>query len=116
MTKHWIGFLVITLAITSCEKSQSPEELKKMITEEFSKQPGTFAVAFKDLTTGEEILINEQYPLNNDKNSTFCFPHTKDESKMIKIANVEIICNLCIHKINSNPIIKWKTVWIGMMR
>lgn len=59
MAKHWIGFLVITLAITSCDKKQSPEELKKLITVEFSKQPGTFAVAFRDLTTGEEVLINE---------------------------------------------------------
>lgn len=59
MTKHWIGILAIILAITSCEKKQSPEELKKMISREFSKQPGTFAVAFKDLNTGEEILIHE---------------------------------------------------------
>lgn len=59
MAKHWIGFLVIILAVTSCDKKQSPEELKKLITKEFSKQSGTFAVAFKDLTTGEEVLINE---------------------------------------------------------
>lgn len=59
MTKHWIGILAIILAITSCEKKQSPEELKKMISREFSKQPGTFAIAFKDLNTGEEILIHE---------------------------------------------------------
>jgi beta-lactamase class A len=59
MSKHLIGFLVIIFAITSCDKKQSPEELRKLITEEFSQQPGKFAVAFKDLTTGEEILINE---------------------------------------------------------
>jgi beta-lactamase class A len=59
MAKHWIGFLMIILAVTSCDKKQSPEELKKLISIEFSKQPGTFAVAFKDLTTGEEVLINE---------------------------------------------------------
>jgi beta-lactamase class A len=59
MSKHLIGFLVIIFAITSCDRKQSPEELRKLITEEFSQQPGKFAVAFKDLTTGEEILINE---------------------------------------------------------
>ncbi len=59
MAKHWIGFLIIILAVNSCDKKQSPEELKKLISMEFSKQPGTFAIAFKDLTTREEILINE---------------------------------------------------------
>jgi len=59
MTKHWIGFLMIIIAATACDKKQSPEELKKQIVKELSKQPGTFAVAFKDLTTGEEILVNE---------------------------------------------------------
>ncbi|WP_231583516.1 serine hydrolase [Rufibacter radiotolerans] len=33
--------------------------LKEQITTELSKQKGTFAVAFKDLKTGEELLINE---------------------------------------------------------
>jgi beta-lactamase class A len=60
MAKHLIPFLVIILAATSCDKKQSQEELTKMITEEFSKQPGTYAVAFKNLTTGEEVLINER--------------------------------------------------------
>jgi len=59
MAKHLISILVITLAITSCSKKQSPEELKKHITEVLAEQPGVFGVAFKDLTTGEEILINE---------------------------------------------------------
>ncbi len=60
MTKHWIGFLMIIIAATACEKKQSHEELKKQITKELSKQPGTFAIAFKNLNTGEEILINER--------------------------------------------------------
>ncbi len=60
MTKHWIGFLMIIIAATACEKKQSHEELKKQITKELSKQPGTFAIAFKNLNTGVEILINER--------------------------------------------------------
>jgi len=59
MTKHLTSILVIILAITSCSKKQSPEELKKHITEVLAEQPGVFGIAFKDLTTGEEILINE---------------------------------------------------------
>jgi beta-lactamase class A len=59
MAKHLISFLAIIIAITSCDKKQSTDELKRYITEELSRQPGVFAVAFKDLTTGEEILINE---------------------------------------------------------
>ncbi len=60
MTKHWIGFLMIIIAATACDKKQSHEELKKQITKELSKQPGTFAIAFKNLNTGVEILINER--------------------------------------------------------
>jgi len=33
--------------------------LKEKIQQEFSKQEGTFAVAFKDLSTGKELLIND---------------------------------------------------------
>lgn len=58
MTKHVIHFLGAFL-LFSCQQKQSAEELKDQITKELSKQAGTFAVAFKDLTTGEELFINE---------------------------------------------------------
>jgi beta-lactamase class A len=45
--------------MTGCDKKEDAESLKKRITEEFAKQEGTFALAFKDLETGEEIVINE---------------------------------------------------------
>jgi beta-lactamase class A len=35
------------------------EQLKQQIEREFAKQPGRFAVAFRDLTTGKELLIRE---------------------------------------------------------
>jgi len=38
----------------------NPDKLKKQINAELAKQKGTFAVAFKNLQTGEEILINEK--------------------------------------------------------
>jgi len=61
MTKHRtpICLLAIVFALVACDKKQSAEDLKRSISEVLSKQPGTFAVAFKDLTTGEEIFINE---------------------------------------------------------
>jgi len=59
MAKHLISLLVTILAITSCSQKQSSQDLKQHITEVLAEQPGVFAVAFKDLTTGEEILINE---------------------------------------------------------
>lgn len=58
MAKHVIHFLA-AFALFSCQQKQSAEELKDQITKELSKQAGTFAVAFKDLTTGEELFINE---------------------------------------------------------
>lgn len=58
MAKHAINLLV-AFVLLSCDQKQSAEELKEQITKELSRQPGTFAVAFKDLTTGEELFINE---------------------------------------------------------
>ena len=50
----WIG--VLPIALFSCsKKSNVEEEVKK----ELAKQPGVYGVAFKDLGTGETILINE---------------------------------------------------------
>lgn len=37
-----------------------PEHLKEQIRAEFARQKGTFALAYKNLQTGEEILINEK--------------------------------------------------------
>jgi beta-lactamase class A len=51
-------FLTILL-ITGCTRKPGMEELQKNITAELAKQSGVFAVAFKDLSTGEELYINE---------------------------------------------------------
>jgi beta-lactamase class A len=52
-------FLLLVITICSCDKKQTAKELKESIENELTKPSGNFAVAFKDLTTGEEILINE---------------------------------------------------------
>jgi beta-lactamase class A len=41
------------------QQRQSITHLQQAIEQEISKQPGTYAVAFKDGTTGQELLINE---------------------------------------------------------
>lgn len=58
MVKHAIILFAAFLFI-SCHQQQSAEELKAHIIQKLAAQQGTFAVAFKDLTTGEEIFINE---------------------------------------------------------
>jgi beta-lactamase class A len=52
-------FLLLVITIISCDKKQTAKELKESIENELTKPSGNFAVAFKDLATGEEILINE---------------------------------------------------------
>lgn len=52
-------FLLLIITIISCDKKQTAKELKESIENELTKPSGNFAIAFKDLTTGEEILINE---------------------------------------------------------
>ncbi|MEJ7694570.1 serine hydrolase [Daejeonella sp.] len=53
--------LTLSVMISSPTNSlKNPEQLKEQIKAEFAKQKGTFALAFKNLQTGEEILINEK--------------------------------------------------------
>lgn len=53
----YLTLLIIGLAISSCQSKK--EKLTSDINALLAKQEGTFAVAFKDLQTGEEILIRE---------------------------------------------------------
>src|SRR5262245_1418837 len=52
----WIGLMPIMLF--SCNKTNNG--IEEEIKQELAKQPGTYAIAFKDLTTGETLLINER--------------------------------------------------------
>jgi beta-lactamase class A len=60
MPRATIVLLSSLFILTSCSQTMSLQSLKNQITERLSQQPGEFAVAFKDLSTGEEILINEK--------------------------------------------------------
>ena len=54
-----ISYIVCTGYFTFGQSDTSMEQLRQQVITELSKQKGTFAVAFKDLTTGNELLINE---------------------------------------------------------
>lgn len=47
------------LALSGCHSGASLEKLENQINEEFGKVQGIFAVAFKDLSTGTVLFINE---------------------------------------------------------
>ncbi|MFD1139944.1 serine hydrolase [Larkinella insperata] len=48
----------ISLSVFGQSRPSLPQ-LRRQIEQELSKQPGTFAVAFRDLQTGQELLIRE---------------------------------------------------------
>jgi len=53
-------YLALLLSLYSCQPGKmTKEKLTEKINEELKKQEGTYAVAFKDLSTGEELLIKE---------------------------------------------------------
>jgi len=52
----WIGVLPIALFSCILKSNTIEEEVKNKL----EKQPGTYAIAFKDLSTGETLLINEK--------------------------------------------------------
>jgi beta-lactamase class A len=48
------------MVISSCSNQMTIEKLTTKIEKRLGEQQGDFAVAFKDLSTGEELLINDQ--------------------------------------------------------
>lgn len=59
------GFLIVVLVClsaswlsVSAQSRLTISQLREQVEREFSKKPGVFAVAFKDLTTGKELLIH----------------------------------------------------------
>jgi beta-lactamase class A len=52
-------FFILLILISCAQQKIAMRSLKENIQQELSKQEGTFAVAFKDLSTGKELLIND---------------------------------------------------------
>jgi beta-lactamase class A len=48
------------LLLCACSNRMTLNKLKDQINTKLAEQPGNFAVGFKDLSTGETLLINEQ--------------------------------------------------------
>ncbi len=56
-----IFFLLITgITFQSCKQKNNIETLTEAITKELAQNQGTFAVAFKNLSSGETLFINEK--------------------------------------------------------
>ncbi|RNI23351.1 serine hydrolase [Rufibacter latericius] len=57
-----LSLLALTVLLLGCTVSKPKKnmlQLREEVVAELGKQKGTFAVAFKDLKTGQELLINE---------------------------------------------------------
>ena len=50
----------VLIGLSSCQQVAPADVLTQAITQEFSSQPGTFAMAFHNLSTDETILLNEK--------------------------------------------------------
>jgi beta-lactamase class A len=55
-----IIFSVCFLLLLSCKQKEVPANLETQIQEVFQQTEGTFAVAFKDLSSGKKLFINEK--------------------------------------------------------
>ncbi len=55
-----ILIILSSMAFPAKNPASDPDALKQNIRDEFARQKGTFALAYKNLQTGEEILINEK--------------------------------------------------------
>lgn len=59
MISRLTSVFLLLLLLIGCKTKPTLQDVKEEIVNTLNKQTGVFAVAFKDLTTGEEILINE---------------------------------------------------------
>jgi beta-lactamase class A len=65
LTYRFIGLTVFLLclsgfgAVAVCQPKTTLDQLRQQINQELAKQSGVFAVAFKDLSTGQELFIRE---------------------------------------------------------
>jgi beta-lactamase class A len=73
---------------------KDPEELKNQINSELAKNKGVFALAYKNLLTGEEILINEK--MNFHAASTMKTPVMIEAYKQAKAGKFSINDSLLV--------------------
>lgn len=51
--------IIVMLLLAGCANKQTPDDVKAQIASVLGNENGVFAVAYKNLDTGEEIMINE---------------------------------------------------------
>lgn len=56
--KKWLFILLVFGLFISCDQGPSLDDLRKSIEKEFNAEEGTFALAYHNVSTGEELLIN----------------------------------------------------------
>ena len=56
--KYWFLFTMVILMFTACDQRSGIEDLQKALAIEIAEEEGTFAVAYHNISTGEELLIN----------------------------------------------------------
>ena len=59
MISRLTSVFLLLMLLMGCKTKPSVQTVKEQVTAILNKQSGVFAVAFKDLTTGEEIFFNE---------------------------------------------------------
>ena len=61
--RHYSGIFYLLgslLLLGACSNQMTINTLKEKISSKLAEQPGDFAVAFKDLSTGEILQLNDQ--------------------------------------------------------
>jgi beta-lactamase class A len=59
MKQTILFFFAGLILLVSCKQKETIEDLRSRVEAELKKQPGVFAVAYKNLSTGEELLIGQ---------------------------------------------------------
>ncbi|HEY9004730.1 serine hydrolase [Ohtaekwangia sp.] len=87
--------IVSLLLFFSCQPMTKKEKLTKAIQETLAKPNATFAVAFKDLNTGEEILINEHETFHAA--STMKTPVLIEVCKQVVEGKFSLVDSMVVH-------------------
>lgn len=61
--RSWLGCLIlfcISMSMAQAQTNSTPNELFQKIQDRLAAEKGEFAVAFRDLQTGEQLLLNEK--------------------------------------------------------
>lgn len=58
-SRHWLSLIFLYMMATTVAGQPGNRSLIEQVTTEFGKQKGVFALAFRNIQTGETILLNE---------------------------------------------------------